>query len=48
VVDAQKNDGSHKFSANSKAHDKAVEELRRAEREQKASRQSSGEQGTMR
>src|SRR5262245_30110452 len=48
VVDAQKNDGSHRFSVTSKAHDKAVEELRRSEREQKASRQSNGEQGTMR
>ena len=48
VVDAQKNDGSHKFSATSKDHDNAVKELRRSEREQKASRQSSGEQGTMR
>ncbi|HEX2491859.1 MAG TPA: endolytic transglycosylase MltG [Blastocatellia bacterium] len=48
VVDAKKNDGSHKFSATSKDHVNAVEELRRSEREQKTSRQSSGEQGTMR
>jgi len=48
VVDAQKNDGSHKFSATSKDHDNAVRELRRSEREQKAARQSNGEQGTMR
>jgi UPF0755 protein len=48
VVDAQKNDGSHRFSATSKDHENAVEQLRRSEREQKASRQSSGEQGTMR
>jgi len=48
VVDAQKNDGSHKFSATSTDHENAVKELRRSEREQKASRQSGGEQGTMR
>ena len=48
VVDAKKNDGSHKFSATSKDHVNAVEELRRSEREQKTSRQSNGEQGTMR
>src|SRR5262249_54960903 len=48
VVDAQKNDGSHKFSANSAAHEDAVRKLRQSEREQKASRQSNGEQGTMR
>jgi UPF0755 protein len=48
VVDAQKNDGSHKFSANWEGHDRAVKALRRSEREQKAARQSNGEQGTMR
>lgn len=48
VVDAKKNDGSHKFSATSKDHVNAVEELRRSEREQKTSRQSNGGQGTMR
>ena len=48
VVDAEKNDGSHKFSATSADHDNAVKALRRSEREQKASRQSNGEQGTMR
>lgn len=48
VVDAQKNDGSHKFSATSAGHEEAVRALRRSEREQKASRQSNGEQGTMR
>ena len=48
VVDAKKNDGSHKFSATSVEHDKAVGEYRRSEREQKAARQSSGAQGTMR
>jgi UPF0755 protein len=44
VVDAKKNDGSHKFSATSAAHDDAVKELRRSEREQKAARQSNGGQ----
>jgi UPF0755 protein len=48
VVDAEKNDGSHKFSATSAAHDDAVRRLRRSERDQKALRQSNGEQGTMR
>jgi UPF0755 protein len=48
VVDAEKNDGSHKFSATSKDHVDAVEKLRRSEREQKASRQSNGDRGTMR
>jgi UPF0755 protein len=48
VVDAQKNDGSHKFSATSADHVKAVQTLRQSEREQKATRQSNGEQGTMR
>lgn len=44
VVDAEKNDGSHKFSASSKDHNDAVEKLRRSEREQKASQQSNGGQ----
>jgi UPF0755 protein len=48
VVDAEKNDGSHKFSATSKDHVDAVEKLRRSERDQKASRQSNGDRGTMR
>jgi UPF0755 protein len=48
VVDAQKNDGSHKFSATSAAHERAVKELRQSEREQKAARQSNGGQGTLR
>jgi hypothetical protein len=47
-VDAEKNDGSHKFSATSKDHIDAVKELRRSEREQKAARQSNGGQGTLR
>jgi UPF0755 protein len=44
VVDAEKNDGSHKFSASSADHDKAVKSLRQSEQEQKALRQSSVEQ----
>jgi peptidoglycan lytic transglycosylase G len=48
VVDAAKSDGSHKFSATSSDHENAVKALRRSEREQKAPRQSNGEQGTMR
>ncbi|HEY6402499.1 MAG TPA: endolytic transglycosylase MltG, partial [Blastocatellia bacterium] len=48
VVDGTKNDGSHKFSATSKDHDKAVDAYRRAEREQKTMQQSSGGQGTLR
>jgi peptidoglycan lytic transglycosylase G len=48
VVDARKNDGSHKFSASSKEHDKAVDEYRRSEREQKAAQQANGGQGTLR
>ena len=48
VVDAKKNDGSHKFSASSKEHDKAVDDYRRQEREQKAARQPNGGQGTLR
>ncbi|HZF40636.1 MAG TPA: endolytic transglycosylase MltG [Blastocatellia bacterium] len=48
VVDANKNDGSHKFSATSAAHDDAVKALRQSEREQKAARQSNGGQGTLR
>jgi UPF0755 protein len=48
VVDAKKKDGSHKFSATSEDHDHAVRALRQSEREQKASRQANGEQGTMR
>jgi UPF0755 protein len=48
VVDAEKNDGSHKFSATSADHDRAVRRLRQSEREPKAARQSNGEQGTMR
>lgn len=48
VVDAQKTDGSHKFSATSAQHDKAVQALRQSEREQKAARQSNGGQGTLR
>jgi UPF0755 protein len=48
VVDAEKNDGSHKFSATSAGHREAVDKLRRSEREQKAARQSNGGQETMR
>jgi UPF0755 protein len=48
VVDAEKNDGSHKFSATSADHNRAVKTLRQSERDQKSSRQSNGEQGTMR
>jgi len=48
VVDAKKNDGSHAFSATSAQHDKAVQALRQSEREQKASQQSNGGQGTLR
>jgi UPF0755 protein len=48
VVDARKNDGSHKFSATLKAHEDSVEDLRRSEREQrereKAARQANGAQ----
>jgi UPF0755 protein len=44
VVDAQKNDGSHKFSATSADHDKAVKAYRASEREQKAARQANGAQ----
>jgi len=44
VVDAEKNDGSHKFSASSADHDRAVKSLRQSEREQKELRQSAGEQ----
>jgi UPF0755 protein len=42
VVDAQKNDGSHKFSASSADHDKAVKAYRASERDQKAGRQANG------
>jgi UPF0755 protein len=38
VVDATKNDGSHKFSASSADHERAVQTLRESEREQKALR----------
>jgi UPF0755 protein len=38
VVDATKNDGSHKFSASSADHERAVKTLRESEREQKALR----------
>jgi len=48
VVDAEKNDGSHKFSASSADHEKAVKTLRQSEREQKALRQSAGEQKALR
>lgn len=48
VVDAEKNDGSHKFSASSADHEKAVKTLRQSEREQKASRQTAGEQKALR
>jgi UPF0755 protein len=48
VVDAEKNDGSHRFSATSAGHIDAVKDLRRLEREQKAARQSNGGQGTLR
>jgi peptidoglycan lytic transglycosylase G len=37
VVDATKNDGSHKFSASSREHDAAVKRLREQEREQQSS-----------
>ena len=48
VVDAEKNDGSHRFSISSSDHDKAVKSLRESEREQKALRQASGEQKALR
>jgi UPF0755 protein len=48
VVDAQKSDGSHKFSATSAQHDKAVQLLRQSERDQKATRQSNAGQGALR
>ncbi|MBO0725777.1 MAG: endolytic transglycosylase MltG, partial [Blastocatellia bacterium] len=48
VVDAQKNDGSHKFSATSAQHDINVKDYRRSEAAQKAARQSNGGQGTLR
>ncbi len=48
VVDARKNDGSHKFSVTSAEHDKAVRELRNFERDQRASQQSNGGQAPMR
>jgi UPF0755 protein len=48
VVDAEKNDGSHKFSASSADHEKAVKTLRQSEREQKESRQPTGEQKSLR
>ena len=48
VVDAQKNDGSHKFSASSADHDKAVKTLRQSEREQREARQAAGEQKALR
>ncbi len=38
VVDAEKNDGSHKFSARSADHEKAVKTLRQFEREQNGQR----------
>lgn len=38
VVDATKNDGSHKFSATSSEHEHAVQLFRKQEREQKAQR----------
>jgi UPF0755 protein len=38
VVDATKNDGSHKFSATSNEHDAAVRRLREQEREQSSQR----------
>lgn len=44
VVDGIKNDGSHKFSATSADHDKAVKAYRASEREQKAARQANGAQ----
>jgi UPF0755 protein len=44
VVDGQKNDGSHRFSATSAQHEKAVQAYRASEREQKAARQSNGAQ----
>ncbi len=38
VVDAEKNDGSHKFSATSADHEKAVRTLRQSEREERGQR----------
>ncbi len=48
VVDAEKNDGSHKFSASSADHERAVKTLRQSEQEQKALRQAAGEQKALR
>ena len=48
VVDAEKNDGSHRFSATSADHERAVKTLRESEREQKALRQPNGEQRSQR
>ena len=48
VVDVQKNDGSHKFSASSADHEKAVKSLRESEREQRELRQAAGDQKDVR
>ncbi len=48
VVDAVKNDGSHKFSASSADHDRAVQIYRQSERGQKPSSQPAREQKALR